>query len=141
MNDQCPSWLYEVKMGATTLWESWDAVAPDGKPHETSMNHYAFGCVGDFMYRRILGIRETIPGYREFVVEPDIDCGLSNAEGSLVTGYGEIRVKWEKHDEFAALEVHIPVNTHAGIRFGNKSCLLGSGSHIITTDRDSFSRL
>ena len=61
--DKCPSWLYEVDRGATTMWESWNAIDEDGNRDGCSFNHYAFGCVGDWMYRNILGIRSQSPGY------------------------------------------------------------------------------
>ena len=54
---KCPSWLYEIEHGATTVWENWDAVRENGAVDKCSFNHYAFGCVGDFMYRRIAGIQ------------------------------------------------------------------------------------
>ena len=58
---QCPGWLYEVSQGATTLWETWNAVLPDGTVQASSMNHFAFGCVGDWMMRRLACLLYTSP--------------------------------------------------------------------------------
>ena len=62
--EDCPSWLYEVKAGATTMWESWGAIAEDGAVSTYSYNHYAFGCVGEWMYRHIGGLQIIEPGYK-----------------------------------------------------------------------------
>jgi alpha-L-rhamnosidase len=59
--DTAPSWLYEVTMGATTIWEGWEAIAPDGTVTDLSYNHYAFGCVDDWMYRRLAGLQLVAP--------------------------------------------------------------------------------
>lgn len=61
---EMPSWLYEVDRGATTFWETWDAISPDGEIRPMSLNHYAPGSVDDWLYRRVAGIRSTSPGYR-----------------------------------------------------------------------------
>ena len=113
--DHCPSWLYEVKMGATSMWESWDAIREDNKPNVTSFNHYAFGCVGEFMYRRILGIQAAEPGYKTIRIEPDFGCGLSSAKGSVTTKYGKLSVSWKADGKGGSLDVIIPVNTKAEI--------------------------
>lgn len=130
-NEKCPSWLYEVKQGATTIWESWDAITEDGVPHESSLNHYAFGCVGDFMYRTILGIRPQVPGYQSFIVEPDVFCGLDEVSGSLDTPYGRIAVAWKKAEKQIHLSVQVPMNTQAKIICKNTHSehLVGSGQY------------
>lgn len=69
--EKCPSWLYEVDQGATTIWETWNSIQPDGERLRFSYNHYAFGCVGSFLYRRILGICALKPGYSEVLISPD----------------------------------------------------------------------
>ena len=58
--DTCPSWLYEVKMGATTIWENWEGIREDGSISTHSFNHYAFGCIADFIYRRIAGVKSCL---------------------------------------------------------------------------------
>lgn len=106
-NEQCPSWLYEVKMGATTIWERWDGldetgncpIGDDGTDLMISYNHYASGAVGDFLYRRIAGIEMISPGYKKFLVKPLVPEELKKAEGSVDTPYGDIKVFWEKRKE------------------------------------------
>ena len=63
MQPEAPSWLYEVRNGATTIWESWYGYKEDGTPADVSMNHYAFGCVADWMFK-VIGVSWlSIPGY------------------------------------------------------------------------------
>lgn len=107
--DRCPSWLYEVDRGATTLWESWGAIAEDGTPSTYSYNHYAFGCVGNWLYRRIGGLVAVESGYRRFRVEPALDCGLERARVAEETPYGRAAVAWEivpagEKDEVAGVD-------------------------------------
>lgn len=116
----CPGWIYEIEHGATTMWENWDAVRPDGKVDGCSFNHYAFGCVGDFLYRRVLGIQNAGVGYDKILLEPGYDFGLDWAEGAYHSVHGEIRLRWEKikaadGSDTAGIKVSgcIPVNTEA----------------------------
>ncbi|WP_088312523.1 alpha-L-rhamnosidase, partial [Kineosporia sp. R_H_3] len=93
----CPSWLYPVTMGATTIWERWDSLLPDGSvnPGEmTSFNHYALGAVADWMHRTIGGIEPLEPGYRRIRVAPRPGGGITWAKASLRTPHGEVRVSW-----------------------------------------------
>ncbi|HJA67900.1 MAG TPA: glycoside hydrolase family 78 protein [Candidatus Mediterraneibacter cottocaccae] len=110
---RCPSWLYEVEHGATTMWENWDAIREDGAVCGCSFNHYAFGCVGDFLYRRILGIQNEGTGYDRIRIAPLYDCGLKFAEGSLDTPCGIVHVRWEKCGEKVSLQGEIPANADA----------------------------
>ena len=112
---QCPSWLYEVEHGATTMWECWDALKEDGTVEKTSFNHYAFGCVGDFIYRRVLGLVNTGTGYDRIRIAPAYHCGLDWAEGSYESVNGRIKIRWEKAEESYKLKVWIPVNVTAEI--------------------------
>ena len=67
LQTQCPSWLYPVTMGATTIWERWDSLRPDGSVNPggmTSFNHYALGAVADWLHRRVAGLAPAAPGYR-----------------------------------------------------------------------------
>jgi alpha-L-rhamnosidase len=99
---ECPSWLYPVTMGATTIWERWDAMLPDGtiNPGEmTSFNHYALGAVADWMHRVILGINPAEPGYRTVRIAPRPGGGLTWARGSLATAHGTVAVSWQLDDD------------------------------------------
>lgn len=116
--DQCPSWLYEVKMGATTMWEAWDAYDLDGTPNEYSMNHYAFGCVGEYIFRTILGIDYKTEGFKHVLINPDFDCGLSRVSGSFDSVWGKISVNWERVGDNISLSVQLPPNVEADINIG-----------------------
>lgn len=111
--EKCPSWLYEVKMGGTTLWESWAAVSENGDIEKHSFNHYAYGCVGDWMYRSLAGMKAEEAGYRRIRIAPAYDCGLEHVKCSLNTPYGRADVFWKKNGESISLEVTVPANTEA----------------------------
>lgn len=139
----CPGWIYEVEHGATTMWENWDAVRPDGAVDKCSFNHYAFGCVGNFLYRRVLGIRNAGIGYDHICLEPGYDFGLDWAEGSYHSVHGEIRLRWEKmknadSSDRAAIKVSgwIPANTEAELVLPDGSRQkLGSGEFELSTEK------
>lgn len=112
-NEACPGWLYTVNAGATTMWERWDALAEDGTikagtiPDMVSFNHYAYGAVGDFFYRRILGLEPLEAGYRRFQVKP-VPGTLTWAEGSLETPNGTIQIHWTKENGKVMLNLTVP---------------------------------
>lgn len=98
LNQVCPSWLYPISMGATTTWERWDSMLPDGSinPGEmTSFNHYAFGAVATFLYERIAGLTRLDPGWKRVKVEPLMGAEFTWAKASYLTPYGEVSVRWE----------------------------------------------
>jgi alpha-L-rhamnosidase len=120
MQEKYPSWLYPVKMGATTIWERWDGIKPDSTfqtPGMNSFNHYAYGAIGDWMYRVVAGIdtEESAPGYKGIVVKPVIGAGLTGATATYQTYYGRITSSWTIADGKLKLEVEIPANTKAVI--------------------------
>ena len=129
---ECPSWLYEVEKGATTIWETWDAVAPDGYVNMASFNHYAFGCVGDWMYRFIAGLDKDQPGYKHIIIKP-VPCeNLNQARASYQSVYGEIVSAWEIQKGMMRVQVIIPPNTTATVRLPSAilETVLESGSKI-----------
>jgi alpha-L-rhamnosidase len=94
---ECPSWLYPVTMGATTIWERWDSMLPDGSINPggmTGFNHYALGAVADWMHRVIGGIAPAEPGYRTVHIAPRPGCDITWARSSLTTATGELLVEW-----------------------------------------------
>jgi len=114
-----PSWLYPVTRGATTIWERWDGIRPDGRlqtPGMNSFNHYAFGAVGDWVVRAIGGLEPQSPGYRTFTVSPQPGGGLGWAKMSFETRYGRVESAWVVAGEELTLEVVVPANTSATIR-------------------------
>lgn len=126
MQETYPSWLYPVKMGATTIWERWDGQKPDSTfqtPGMNSFNHYAYGAIGDWMYRVVAGIdtEESAPGYRRIKIQPHIGGGLTNATASLQTYYGLVSSGWKKQDNQLVWEVEIPANTTATLYIPAKS--------------------
>lgn len=127
---KCPSWMYEVEHGATTMWESWGAIGENGEVSTYSYNHYAFGCIGDWIIREIGGIQKRTPGYKEIYIKPSLDCGLKRSECSLVTPYGKVSVKWEILDGQAQITVEIPCNTKAFIKLpGEEKLTVASGKY------------
>lgn len=120
LKEDFPSWLYQVKMGATTVWEHWDGKKPDGtmwSKDMNSFNHYAYGAVGDWLYRVVLGIEadEKEPGYRHLIVKPQPGDAFCYAKGALQSVYGEIAVHWQKTDGNTRLHIRVPVNTRATV--------------------------
>ncbi len=93
-DDSKPGWLYALKFDATSVWENWAAVLPDGTRTDSSYNHFAFGCVGDFLYRRIGGIYREDTAYKKVRIDPDYECGLDYAKTSFDSVYGRISCEW-----------------------------------------------
>ena len=116
---KCPSWLYEVEHGATSIWESWNAIRPDGKILPVSYNHYAFGCVGKWMYSYLGGISALEPGYKKILIQPHMDCGLSYVREEYESVYGLIRSEWKIDGENIYVDVTVPENTSAKIILSN----------------------
>src|SRR5437016_2072415 len=119
--DQYPSWLYPIKQGATTIWERWDGQKPDGTFQDKSMNsfnHYAYGAVGDWMYRVMAGLEidEAAPGYKHILIQPQPGGGFTRVKVSHQTLYGRASSAWEIKDGEFFLAVEIPTNTRATVR-------------------------
>ena len=121
LNDDYPSWLYAVKMGATTIWERWNSVLPDGSISDTgmnSLNHYAYGSIAEWMYRYMCGITplENSPGFKHFELKPKPFGRLSSAKASFQSASGLIKSEWtiEKNGSLT-FEFTIPFNTTANI--------------------------
>ncbi|HVM75183.1 MAG TPA: glycoside hydrolase family 78 protein [Candidatus Saccharimonadales bacterium] len=130
-----PSWLYPVTKGATTIWERWDGIKPDGtfqNPDMNSFNHYAYGAIGDWMYRVVAGIQidESKPGYKHMVIEPRPGGGLTCAKASVETMYGLVASSWQITGGTVTLKVQIPANTTATVKLpGGKVEEIGSGAY------------
>lgn len=119
LQTECPSWLYPVTMGATTVWERWDSMLPDGtiNPGEmTSFNHYALGAVADWMHRVVGGLAALTPGYGEVLVAPQPGGGITWAETSLQSPHGRIAVRWDLDDGELCIDVEVPEGVTATIR-------------------------
>ena len=143
MSESCPGWLYAVKAGATTIWERWDALRPDGSVNlgelgkddggMVSFNHYANGAVGDFLYRRIAGLEATSGGFRSFQIAPMPGGGLTRAEASVESPFGHIRAAWKIENGTFQQEIHVPVSTECTVILpSGKTHLLRSGTYTLT---------
>ncbi|TVQ00373.1 MAG: alpha-L-rhamnosidase [Balneolaceae bacterium] len=113
-----PSWLYPVTMGATTIWERWDGIRPDGTFQDEGMNsfnHYAYGAIGEWLFSDIAGIRIAEPGYSRFQVIPVPGGDLNHARAILHSPFGEIKSSWDIEEDRFTLEIEVPVNTVAEV--------------------------
>jgi len=120
LKEDFPSWLYQVKMGATTIWEHWDGLKPDGtmwSPDMNSFNHYAYGAIGEWLYRVAAGIEidEKNPGYKHSIIYPHIGGNLDFVDASYNSVYGPVDVKWSSDENEVTLKVSVPHNTTADI--------------------------
>lgn len=118
LQEKYPSWLYPVKMGATTIWERWDGIKPNGNfqtPGMNSFNHYAYGAIGDWMYRVVAGINteESGVGYRQIRIQPHIGGGFSQVSASLDTYYGKLSSSWQVKEKRVQMDIEVPANTNA----------------------------
>ena len=137
LKEDFPSWLYQIKKGATTIWEHWDGIKEDGSmwsPDMNSFNHYAYGAVGEWLYRKVLGIEidEKFPGYKRTILQPLVDPHLNFAKGSYDSIHGKIFMEW-KYLTSKKVQIHlsIPVNTTALL-------CLSQCSEILENDEVSF---
>ncbi|MCU6709164.1 glycoside hydrolase family 78 protein [Paenibacillus sp. J5C_2022] len=121
LNKQYPSWLYSIEQGATTIWEHWDGIKPDGtfwSKDMNSYNHYAYGSVGEWLFRKAAGIdmAPEAPGFKRIVIAPEPDARLTYVKASYASPYGEIRSQWQLgEDGQLTVDVTIPANTTAAI--------------------------
>jgi alpha-L-rhamnosidase len=137
----CPSWLYPVTMGATTIWERWDSMLPDGtiNPGEmTSFNHYALGAVADWIHRTVGGIAPLEPGYAKVLIAPQPGGQLTWATARLKTARGLVEVHWRDTGPELIVEAAIPAGVSCVIRLPDEPDReLAAGRHTITTPAHS----
>ena len=138
LQTECPSWLYPVTMGATTIWERWDSMLPDGtiNPGQmTSFNHYAFGAVAYWMHQIIGGIAPLEPGYSSVLIAPQPGGDIRWARSSLESRHGKISVSWSQdHDGPIELDVAVPDGVTALVQLpGTPAQELGSGQHHVSS--------
>lgn len=124
-----PSWLYQVEHGATTIWENWNAIRPDGTVTTSSFNHYALGCVGDWIYRNIGGLRCLEAGWRAIEYAPDLSCGLDWAQCSHRTPYGLAACCWTRGESGTEIEVTVPWGVRAWLNIPGMEQPLPPGVH------------
>jgi len=113
-----PSWGYQISKGATTMWERWDSIRPNGgfqDAHMNSFNHYAYGSVGAWMYQNIAGIQPGAAGFKKIIIKPTPDKKLREANCQYDSQYGRIAVSWREEKKRFSLNASVPVNTSAQI--------------------------
>jgi len=119
LQETYPSWLYPVRMGATTIWERWDGIKPDSTFQDEGMNsfnHYAYGAIGDWMYRVVTGIELGQPGYKQIRIQPQPTNRLTFAKAAMKSSYGDIESGWERKNGQLVVRIRVPANTTALIR-------------------------
>jgi alpha-L-rhamnosidase len=142
-----PSWLYPVKKGATTIWERWDGIRPDGSfqdPDMNSFNHYAYGAIGEWLYRVVAGIEvdPAEPGYKHVLFQPQPGGGLTYARATLDSPYGLVASAWELTEAGFHLSITLPPNAHATVRLPAQSLdAVTEGGQPLTTGNGILSAL
>jgi alpha-L-rhamnosidase len=118
LQDECPSFLYPLSKGATTIWERWDAIMPDGSLNSTgmtSLNHYALGAVADWLHRVVGGLAPASPGYGSLRIAPRPGGGLTHARAAKETPHGRASVCWIDRDGLRSVEVVVPHGVKAEV--------------------------
>jgi alpha-L-rhamnosidase len=137
---ECPSWLYPITMGATTIWERWDSLLEDGSinPGEmTSFNHYALGAVADWLHRVVGGLAPAAPGYKKLEIAPRPLPGLDGAATRHDTPYGPAEVSWRRAGGNLTVTATVPPNTTATVLLPDGQRFhVAAGSHSWTVPVD-----
>ncbi len=120
-----PSWMYSVTQGATTIWERWNGWTKETGFADVGMNsynHYAYGAIGDWLYRTVAGLDSdpAVPGYQRLIIHPRPGGGLTHAKASLQTPYGLAASKWAIEGDKLTLDVTIPPNAFATVHLPTK---------------------
>jgi alpha-L-rhamnosidase len=133
LQTECPSWLYPVTMGATTTWERWDGLRPDGTLSEsgmTSFNHYALGAVADWLHRVVAGLAPAAPGYRRITFHPRPGGGLSSAWAEHDSPYGTARIAWQDGADGLHVAVIVPPGSTGQVHLPGRAPVdVGPGHH------------
>lgn len=161
LREEYPSWLYQVKKGATTVWEHWDGIKPDGTMWSSEMNsfnHYAYGAIGDWLFKKCIGLSpcEEKPGFQKFVVSPQVG-GFTYAVCDFATSFGNIHIGWslkqnvekkvtsvdlsddKQNEEYVQLIVEVPVNTEAVIELNHcRQIIQNSGVAFHREDNERY---
>jgi len=138
-----PSPLYQVTMGATTVWERWDAILPDGRVtpmrgivnagstlYMNSLNHSVFGSLCDWLHRTVAGLAPAEPGYRRIRFAPQPGRHLTHASARHITPYGSASISWRREADAFEVELEVPPNTTGEVFLPDGSDLVvQSGVH------------
>ena len=134
LREEYPSWLFSVKMGATTIWEHWDSMREDGSMWDTSMNsfnHYAYGSVADWLYGVAAGINvdETKPGFEHIIIKPVTDSRLTFVNATIDTRKGVVKSGWKTENGKTTYSVEIPEGATATVIIGGETTEIGAGKY------------
>ena len=121
-------------MGATTIWERWNSIRPDGSfnpANMNSVNHYAYGSIGNWLYTKLCGLEILEPGYKKFALRPQFITGITHAALEYESVYGKIAIAWRCEGGKITVDVTVPANTTAALTLPelNEMLTLGGGSY------------
>ena len=137
LNEEYPGWLYEVNLGATTIWERWNSVLEDGtiSPEGmNSLNHYAYGSIGEWIYREVCGLNQSTPGFKKVVIRPKLDKRLKYCKCSFASVNGMYYVEWDMSDTNVKVIVDIPFGCEANIQLLSLNKELRHGHYELTLE-------
>lgn len=141
LKDDCPSWLYHVKLGATTMWELWDGVNPDGsfnKFEMNSLNHYSYGSIGGWVFHHLLGLSILEPGYKKSRIAPRLIRGIPEMKGFIETVYGTLSCHISCLEHKYTADIVIPANPTAVVSLPEREeVTLGSGTYHFEYETES----
>lgn len=133
LQEDFPGWLYSVKLGATTIWERWNSVLPDGHMNPegmNSLNHYTYGSIAGWMLSWLCGIRPAAPGYARAVLQPMPDKRLGEARAEMQTAMGRYVCGWKYEGDEVRYEISVPAGAEAELRLpGHKDKLINAGEY------------
>lgn len=137
LQDELPSWLYPVSMGATTIWERWDSMLPDGtiNPGDmTSFNHYALGAVADFLHRQVAGLAPAAPGWSHIRFAPRPGGGLTHAAARYDSVRGTASIAWRREQTELTIDVEVPPGAQGTVVLPDSAeeRHVGPGRHTFT---------
>jgi alpha-L-rhamnosidase len=128
--NQRPGWMFEVDKGATTIWENWNSEDDHGNVQKISLNHYSFGCIADWIYRKIGGMENGGTGYDRIIIRPEPDRRITWAKREYRSPYGNIFCQWDRQEGRFRLRIHIPCNTEATVTMPDGTIhTIGSGKY------------
>ncbi|MBQ9528926.1 MAG: alpha-L-rhamnosidase, partial [Bacteroidales bacterium] len=141
LHEGYPGWLYPVKMGATTIWERWNSMMPDGTIPDNGMNsfnHYSYGAIGDWLYREAAGLKEAEPGFKKISIKPHPGGGFTYMKAEQNTPYGWAVSSWRMDGRLFTMEVEVPFNATAEVYVPSSDGYIrhevGSGHYVFSSE-------
>ena len=132
-NEECPGWIYAINLGATTIWERWNSLLPDGTISGTNMNslnHYSYGSVCEAIYSRIVGLKNLVPGWKKVAIEPHLNYRMKHVRFKFASPSGTYEVKWQMENDEFVLNVVIPHGCKATVKLPDgKECEVEGGEY------------